>query len=132
MSQETVRHISLQVLRPPDEVYRFAANPENLPRWARGLATGVRRQGDEWIAESPMGTVKVRMAEQNAFGVVDHDVTLPSGDTVHNPMRVVPRDGGSEVTFTLFRRAGVSDEEFAADARAVADDLRALKELLER
>ncbi len=84
------------------------------------------------MARSALGTVKVRFVEPNAFGVLDHDVTLESGLTVHNPMRVVPRDGGgSEVIFTLFRRQGDSDAEFEADARAVERDLRALKELLE-
>lgn len=79
-----------------------------------------------------MGTVRVRFVEPNAFGVLDHDVTLESGVSVHNPMRVVARDGGrSEVIFTLFRRPDVSDAEFEADAGAVEKDLRALKELLE-
>ena len=59
-------------------------------------------------------------------------MTLESGVTVHNPMRVVARPGGgSEVSFTPFRRNGVSDAEFGADARAVEKDLRALKALLE-
>jgi hypothetical protein len=33
---------------------------------------------------------------------LDHDVTLPSGETLSNPMRVVPNGTGSEVVFTLF------------------------------
>jgi hypothetical protein len=74
----------------------------------------------------------VSPSTRDAFGVLDHDVTLESGVTVHNPMRVVARDGGgSEVIFTLFRRKDVTDAEFEADARAVERDLRALKELLE-
>jgi hypothetical protein len=83
------------------------------------------------VAWSPLGKVKIRFADQNAFGVLDHDVTLPSGVTVHNPMRVIPNDRGSEVVFTLFRRPGVSEAKFAEDARWVARDLRALKALLE-
>ena len=83
------------------------------------------------VAWSPLGKVKIRFADQNASGVLDHDVTLPSGVTVHNPMRVIPNDRGSEVVFTLFRRPGVSEAKFAEDARWVARDLRALKALLE-
>ena len=79
-----------------------------------------------------MGTVRVRFVEPNAFGVLDHDVRLESGVSVHNSMRVVARDDGrSEVIFTLFRRPGVSDAEFDADAGAVEKDLGALKEILE-
>jgi hypothetical protein len=132
MSRPDVQHVTLAMPSSADEVYELASNPENLPRWAQGLAGSIERDGEQWVADSPMGRVRIRFTAPNAFGVLDHDVTLPSGETVHNPMRVVPRpDGTSEVTFTIFRREGVSDEEFAADAAAVARDLRALKELVE-
>jgi hypothetical protein len=78
-----------------------------------------------------MGRVRVRFAEPNAFGVLDHTVTLPSGETVRNPMRVLPRGDGSEVVFTLFRRQGVTDEALGRDRAAVERDLQTLKELLE-
>jgi hypothetical protein len=125
-------YISVSINRAADEVYKFASNPENLPRWASGLGGSIRHVGDEWIAESPMGTIKIRFAEKNAFGVLDHDVTLPSGETVSNPMRVFPNDEGSEVVFTLYRRADMSDREFAEDAKTVKKDLEALKTLLEQ
>jgi hypothetical protein len=38
---------------------------------------------------------------------------------------------GCEVVFTLLRRPGVSDREFADDAAAVRRDLAGLKRLLE-
>lgn len=126
-----VRHISVSIDRPPEEVYAFAAEPANLPRWARGLSGSIEYVNGEWIADSPIGKVKVRFVERNALGVLDHDVTLVSGVSVHNPLRVVANGGGSELVFTLFRRQDVSDEDFAADARAVERDLAALKRLLE-
>lgn len=126
-----VRHISVSIDRPPAEVYRFASTIENLPRWATGLSSSMRQVDGEWIAESPMGKVRVRFAEQNAFGVLDHDVILESGEAVHNPVRVVPNGAGSEVIFTLFRQPGVPAEKFAEDARWVEKDLRTLKGLLE-
>jgi hypothetical protein len=70
--------------------------------------------------------------ERNQFGVLDHDVTVPTGETVHNPIRVIPNGDGSEIVFTLFRRAGVTAAEFDRDVRAVEKDLRTLKRLLER
>jgi hypothetical protein len=63
---------------------------------------------------------------------MDHDVTLESGVTIHNPMRVVPNGEGSEFVFTLIRRPGMSDEQFAKDKTAVENDLKTLKHLLER
>jgi hypothetical protein len=127
------RHISIAIDRPPREVYDFAGNGENLPRWASGLSGGtIERSGDFFIADSPMGRVKIRFVERNELGVLDHDVTLPDGQVFDNPMRVVANGGGSEVTFVLFRRPGVSDDEFAADAAMIERDLRELKQLLER
>jgi hypothetical protein len=128
-----VQHISVYIARGPAEVYAFASDPRNLPRWAAGLARSeVRRDGDGWIADAPFGQVRLKFAERNSFGVMDHDVQLESGVTIHNPMRVVPNGEGSEFTFTLIRRPGVSDGEFARDEAAVEKDLKTLKELLER
>src|SRR4030095_15006556 len=85
-----VQHVSVYIARPPADVYEFASDPRNLPRWAAGLARSeVKRDGDAWIADAPLGTVRVSFVPRNSFGVMDHDVTLESGVTIHNPMRVV-------------------------------------------
>jgi hypothetical protein len=68
----------------------------------------------------------VEFAASNVFGVLDHIVRLPTGEAVYNPMRVIPAGpGGSgcEVVFTLRRRPQVTNDEFEADAAAVAADL---------
>jgi hypothetical protein len=127
----TAKHISVSINRSAAQVYEFASNPENLPNWAAGLSGSIRKVNDDWIAESPMGTVKVKFTETNKFGILDHDVTLPSGVKVYNPMRVFPNSDGSELVFTLYRRQDVSDQEFAEDATAVEKDLAKLKTLLE-
>jgi hypothetical protein len=132
-SLSEVRHVSVSIDRPPDLVYQFTANPENLSRWAIGLGTSFRPRGDgSWIAEGgPVGSATVRFVERNRLGVLDHDVTVETGETIHNPIRVVPNGAGSEVVFTLFRRAGVSAAQFTNDAKAVEKDLKTLKRLLE-
>ena len=128
-----VQHLSIYVARQPTDVYEFASDPRNLPLWASGLArANVRKDGDVWLMDSPLGKVRVKFAERNAFGVMDHDVTLESGVTVHNPMRVVPHGEGSEVMFTLIRQPGTPDEKFSADKATVEADLKTLKNLLER
>jgi hypothetical protein len=126
------KHISVSIERRAAEVYEFASNPENLPRWAGGLSGSIKKVDDEWIAEAPMGTVKVNFAEKNKFGILDHDVTLSSGVRFYNPMRVFPNNDGSEVIFTLYRQAGMSDQKFADDAGSVESDLKKLKTLLEK
>ncbi|MET9857773.1 SRPBCC family protein [Streptomyces smyrnaeus] len=128
------RHLSVHIDRPVAEVYAYAADPANLPSWAQGLGGSIEKSGGgRWVADSsPMGRVVVDPAPRNEWGVLDHDVTLPSGETVYNPVRVIADGAGSEVVFTLRRRPGMSDAEFERDAGMVAADLARLKDLMER
>jgi hypothetical protein len=126
------RHISVSIARAAGEVYRYASSPANLPDWAAGLGDSIEEVDGRWVAQSPMGRVVVAFVAENDLGVLDHRVTLPSGETVYNPMRVIPEGEGSEVVFTVRRRAGMSDEDLRRDAEAVSADLAALKRLLER
>ena len=127
----STKHISICLNKPANEVYRFVSNPANLPKWASGLGDSITKTGDEWVADSPMGQIKVKFAEENTFGILDHNVTLPSGETFYNPMRVFPNHEGSEIVFTLYKLSGVSDEQFEKDSHWVKGDLKKLKEILE-
>jgi hypothetical protein len=82
-------------------------DPANLREWALGIDPDVH----------------VLFAPENPFGVVDHTVTLPGGDTVEVPMRVLPDGEGCEVVFTL--RGDVE-----GDAEAVQADLERLRQVL--
>jgi hypothetical protein len=127
-----VRNISVSIHRSPGDVYAFITNGANVPRWAAGLGTKIRRANGEWIAEGPIGSVRVRFAPPNDLGVADHDVILATGITVHNPIRVVPNGAGSTVIFTLMRLPGVTEPQFNQDAKTVQNDLETLKALLEQ
>jgi hypothetical protein len=127
-----VRHVSVSIRRSPESVYRFASDPANLPKWASGLGGSIKNVGGKWIADGPLGKIEVRFVEKNDLGVLDHDVIPEKGPAMRNPMRVVRNGSGSEVTFTMFRQPGVSEEKFAEDEQWVAKDLRRLKNLLEK
>jgi hypothetical protein len=85
----------------------------------------------QWFVDTADGRVGLAFAERNALGVLDHEVTLPSGDVISNPMRVVPDGDGCEVVFHLRRLPGMSEQEFARDAGLVQADLTRLKQVLE-
>ncbi len=131
MTTAEALHISVSISSAPAEVYAFASNPLNLPKWAAGLSGSIEKSGDHWMADSPMGEIKIIFTPVNAFGVLDHDVTIPTGETFHNPMRVLKNGNGSEVVFTLYRQPQMSEKDFKADAAQVAKDLAKLKALLE-
>ena len=123
--------LSVSINCEPKKVYEFVSNPENLPKWAKGLSGSIKKIGEDWIAESPMGKVKVKFADKNKFGILDHDVTLPSGVRVSNPMRVMPNVDGSEVMFTLFKQPSMPEERFSEDIGLVSKDLENLKSVME-
>jgi hypothetical protein len=126
-------HVSTTIDRPADDVYGYASNPLNLSAWAAGLAhQDVQLVDGQWVVESPMGRVVVAFAPSNDFGILDHDVTLPVGETVRNPMRVIANGDGCDVVFTVRRRPGMSETDFATDIDAVTADLAALRALMEQ
>ncbi|MER6116676.1 SRPBCC family protein [Streptomyces sp. A0642] len=126
------RHIGIRIAAPAAAVYAYASDPGNLPAWAQGLGGSIEEIDGQWVAESsPMGRVVVAFTPRNELGVLDHDVTLPSGETVYNPVRVIADGSACEVVFTLRRGPGVGDADFQRDADMVAADLVRLKELTE-
>ena len=126
------RTVSISIDRDWREVYDFAHQPENFPRWASGLASGVRPSGEEWVAQGPAGEARIRFSPPNDFGVLDHLVIPPNSAEIPVPMRIIANGTGCEVMLTLFRTPGMSPETFAADADWVRRDLQALRDLVDR
>lgn len=129
MLQSTTLNVSIE--SEPKKVYEFASNPENLPKWAKGLCESVRKDGGEWIAKSPQGEVKVRFAPANEYGILDHVVTLPNNRQLLVPMRVVSNGKGSEVIFTFFRPDSMTEADYTRDIGFIKQDLQNLKKALE-
>jgi len=125
------RTITVSINRASEVVAAFIRDPRNLPAWAEGLGSSVRHEQGEWFVTAPAGEVRVRFAEPNPFGVIDHWVRLSPETEIHIPMRVLPSGAGCEVSLTLFQFATMSDEQFAADQRMVEGDLHRLKAILE-
>jgi hypothetical protein len=127
-----VRHLSIAIDCPPGRVYEFVANPENLPKWAVGLGTEVRRKGAAWEVTTLQGSMGLRFAPHNELGVLDHYVQPAGVPEVHVPIRVLANGAGSAVVFTVFRQPGMSDLTYSADAEMVRHDLETLKAALEQ
>jgi len=126
-----VKNISTSINRSVDEVYQFASNPVNFPKWV-AFVKSVAKENDLWLAETDLGEIKIEFAPQNDFGIIDHWVTLPDGTKVNNPIRVIANGKGSEIIFTLFWLPERTEEEYNQDAKAVERDLQTLKKILEK
>jgi hypothetical protein len=125
------RTVSVSIKRHPDQVYEYLADPANFPRWSLFIRE-IRKERDQWIAQTPNGAVRIRFTPRNDFRVLDHDVTVSPALKIHVPMRVLPNsDDGSEVTFSVFRLPGMSARQFEDDIKMVLSDLASLKRYLE-
>jgi hypothetical protein len=125
------RHLSVYIDRPVRVVYAFASDPANLPRWAPGLGSSVTHDDGKWFVETPAGRVQVTFAPPNEYGVLDHEVVTPSGETVYVPLRAIADGDRCEVVFTLRRAPGTTEAEFDRDTGLVTADLALLKTVLE-
>jgi hypothetical protein len=125
------RTIAITINRPWREVYAFASQPGNMPRWASGLGHSLYQLDGVWIAEGPNGRVRIVFQQHNHFGVLDHTVITSTGAEIYVPMRVIPNGQGSGVLLTLFRLPDMTDDRFALDMEWVTRDLHALKALME-
>jgi hypothetical protein len=130
-SQAQSHTVAVFIASSPSAIAAFVSNPLNLAVWAGAFCKSVRRNGPDWLVETPQGEAKIRFVPPNSYGILDHYVTLPSGHDVYAPMRVIENGNGSEVLFTVLRLADMSDRQLEEDAAMVKRDLLALKSLME-
>lgn len=126
------RTFSISIRHEWRALYERIWRPAFFQKWASGLAESDLRSVDgEWLANGPEGPIRIRFTPHNDYGVMDHWVETGDGSEVHIPLRIIENDDDAEVMLTLFRLPGMDDERFAADARWVNRDLKALKALIE-
>jgi hypothetical protein len=124
-----VVHVS--ILAPRQQVVAFLGDMNNWKTWAPWVRSASRASARDWTLDTEAGPMKVRFVEQNSLGVLDHEVTLASGVTVLNSMRVLANGSGSELVMVVFQSPGASAEEFERDVQAVRDDLARIKKVAE-
>jgi carbon monoxide dehydrogenase subunit G len=127
LQRSEVVHTS--ILAPPQDVIAFLSDMNNWKTWAPWVRSVKRSSARDWTLETDAGQMKVRFVESNSLGVLDHEVTLASGVTVLNSMRVLANGSGSELVMVLFQSAGTSTEDFERDIQAVRDDLARIKKV---
>ncbi|PJZ55279.1 SRPBCC family protein [Leptospira adleri] len=128
-----VKHIGVSIRAPWKAVYEYLSDPRNFPQWASGLCKSILQESEEeWIIEAPQGKLKAVFTKKNEYGIIDHTVIFPSGEKIHNPMRILPNAFGSEVLFSLFKTPKMENAKFEEDANWVIKDLNELKNLMEK
>ena len=117
---------------PPESVVEFLRDLENWKTWAPWIQSVARTSPRDWTLETEAGVMAVRFVDPNSLGVLDHQVTLASGVTVTNSMRVIANGSGSELVMVLLQWPHMSAQDFDRDTRAVTEDLARIKAAVER
>lgn len=124
-----VVHISILVT--PRELIGFLVDVHNWTTWAPWIRSVSRSSAQDWTLDTDAGSMRLRFVEQNVVGVLDHEVTLATGVTVLNSMRVLPNGTGSELVMVIFQSPEASTEQFERDVQAVRDDVARIKQVAE-
>jgi hypothetical protein len=123
--------VHVSILAPPRQVIAFLVDVHNWMTWAPWIRSVSRTSDRGWTLGTDAGPMRVRFVEQNALAVLDHEVTLASGASVLNSMRVLANGSGSELIMVVFQSPDVSPDQFERDVEAVRDDLARIKTLSE-
>ena len=118
--QPVSKSLCLPIERPACHVYEYFCQPLNLSRWSL-----------QWIGEAAPESLLWRFTERNAFGVLDFAVQPAGGASTYVQLRVVANEERCSLLLTLFRRAGMTEDDFAAAAQRASRELLAAKALLE-
>jgi hypothetical protein len=98
---------------PPERVFGYMSNIENLPRWATEFARELKVVDGRHVVVNGLGEFVFEIRADEDTGVVDM-YAGPTPDAMGVfPTRVVALpDGGSAYTFTMFQAPGMPDELF--------------------
>jgi carbon monoxide dehydrogenase subunit G len=127
MSIQRAAVVHISILAAPKSVVAFLTDMENWKTWAPWVRSVTRQSDGSWSLDTTDGAMTVQFVEPNSFGILDHRVTLASGMTMHNAMRVVPNGSGSELEMVVMQSPEMSTEQFDQDLQAVTDDFARLK-----
>jgi hypothetical protein len=123
---------SVDIQASSDNVFAFLANPLNWPQYAVVNLRSVSPAQDGWfhaVTKFGQGALKVNAVKE--LGVFDHVWKDPQA-TWQVYSRVVPNGEGATVMMTLFQPAVMSDQQFDEAMKEMENEMKKLKEILER
>lgn len=127
------RTLTVQIARPPEDVYNFLVNPANLAGWTlvRNGRPEPSAGPNSWAYDGPRGTVLVHFTAPNPFFVLDYRMQVGPQTTHVSHVRVLRNGAGTVLTHTSVQQPLISDAMFASEEEWMMSDLLVLKTLLE-
>ena len=127
------RTLTIDIGRPPEDVYNFLVDPANLARWT--LVKNGRPQPaaglNSWAFDGPRGPVLVHFTPANPYFVLDYRMQVGPQTTHVAHVRVMRNGAGTTLTHTSVQQPLISDAMFESDGEWMYSDLQVLKTLME-
>ena len=123
---------SITINVAPAKLFDFLTNPENLARWASSLCQSVRKDGDQWLLQSKLGDLKLRIVSDKTFGVIDYHISPPLPMKFIAYSRIIPNGQASEFTFTQFQLPLLPASFFEKQKDSLKKELSTLKDIMEK
>ena len=98
---------------PPETVFAYLAEIENLPDWATEFARELRREGDDYKVVNGLGEFFFRIDADPQTGVIDMYAGPSKTEMALFPTRVIRLpDGRSAYSFSMFQGPEMPAELF--------------------
>jgi len=117
----------------PEKLFNLLSKEENLPQWATVFCKGIRKDGEDYLIATEGGELYFKIDADSKTGVIDM-LAGPAKDKMwNNPTRVVSNNmGGSLFIFTLIQSPGQSDEDFENGCKGLAEEVEAIRKLVDK
>ena len=110
---------------PPQVVFDYLADVENLPEWATEFARELRRDGDDYKVRNGLGEFFFTIRADRGTGVIDMYAGTTKEAMAVFPTRVVALPGGGTAySFTMFQAPGMPDELFDSQYASLQREFR--------
>jgi hypothetical protein len=118
---------------PPEEVFAYLANIENLPEWATEFARDLRVVDGHYKVVNGFGEFFFELRPDAGTGVIDMLAGPDRDSLLCFPTRVVATPaGGSAFTFSMFQAPGQPDEQFEGQYASLLRELKNLERRFNR
>jgi hypothetical protein len=120
---------SLGIAATPEAVHAYLSDGRNLPEWAPGFASRIRRHDRGWVVARGEIEFAIDVPAEPLSGTVDF---LAPGEHARGLYaRVLPNGEGAELTFTIMFTPDTPDDVVAAQMLTLETELAAIRRACE-
>lgn len=127
------RTITVDIARPPEDVYNFLVEPGNLERWTlvKNGRPAPEAGPNSWAYDGERGSVIVHFTLPNPFLVLDYKMQMGPQIVHAASVRIIRNGAGTVLTHTSVQQPLVPDSVFESEEEWMRSDLLVLKTLME-